>query len=771
MRSTLVIVGFLIVGSSNWGGAADFPYAKRLASMDEATRRGAAERLAKVAGADALKALMVLVTQDPDPRVRLAAGQSLRKRRGPLAKLVLGWLASCDPDANLRKAMRRYRLTIDDCRRQQMEPTPNLPLPAEASRLRLYLSFPHAKVRGGAVARLTNSSDDLIRSALWQMATTDPVWSIRRDALRATSKTFGKRFVGVLHFSMARDPDPRVRQAAVELLGHAKVPHAASWIAKSLFSERDARVRRSLLKALGGIGGEVGIGALARVALTHKDMDVRAEAIVALSALGANGNAKQATAMIRRMLALAANGPADAPAETTGQPSAPVAPSVQPAAESRPASEPAPAATKVAVAPQSPKQVAQPSGSPQTAAPSSAPALAPVAEKNVEPSANPRARLVALLTQTLDASAAARKRAVDALCELKQPRSYRALVRLLWFDNQSSVRLAVARCFATLDHPLVDIALSAGHPTEPDRRVVRALEQSQQLRAKRLEQTLAGLRSGDPAARLQAAQAMQPHPSEKIRQLITRIVVEDKSPEVRATLARILAQYGDLRAMTVLYAAVQKEKDAKARGQIIAVYKWLRDRHQRGKKDLALSRLLSQLHSSKPELQIQAAQSLGTLRSRRAFAPLKKAAQSKNAAVRSAAVIALATFGDVAILSRTARGEADAGLKKRFTAINGLRSAAKEKIIEALSSDDSERNRQGIAAAAIRNIPETVPWLVRLAFAALEENLRRAAANALVQYAHPLAQWTVRQASAHDSSKRLRQAMWSLAVFADSEAQ
>ena len=150
---------------------------------------------------------------------------------------------------------------------------------------------------------------------------------------------------------------------------------------------------------------------------------------------------------------------------------------------------------------------------------------------------------------------------------------------------------------------------------------------------------------------------------------------------------------------------------------------------------------------------------------------MKKAAKNKNPQVRSAAVIALATFGDVAILSRTARSETDSLLKKRFLAINALRSGAKEKVLEALSSTDAERNRHGIAAAAIRNLPETVPWLVRLAFADLDENIRRAAANALVQYDHPLAQWTVRQASAHDSSKRLRRAMWSLAVFADSEAQ
>ena len=70
--------------------------------------------------------------------------------------------------------------------------------------------------------------------------------------------------------------------------------------------------------------------------------------------------------------------------------------------------------------------------------------------------------------------------------------SHRALLLALWTDEVAGIRGGVARCFADIDHPLVDIGLSVAHATDADGDVVRTVEVSQKQRIDRQAKLLEG---------------------------------------------------------------------------------------------------------------------------------------------------------------------------------------------------------------------------------------------------------------------------------------
>jgi HEAT repeat protein len=297
--------------------------------------------------------------------------------------------------------------------------------------------------------------------------------------------------------------------------------------------------------------------------------------------------------------------------------------------------------------------------------------------------------------------------------------------------------------------------------------MIRTVELSQRQRVERLTKTLERAKSADPVERGEAARALQPNPSKTVRDALERLLDKDTEPRLRRIAAATIAQYRDKRALQKLNAASQTDRDPATRQAIAALYNGLRARWSAGTTALNINTLILQLKSTDPAARARAAEALGTLRDRRAFNPLREAAASADATLRHAAVIALATFGDLQIVSKAARTEKDPKAREALIQLNYLRNQPPEKIIAALASTKVDETRRGVEAASIKQVQKAVPWLVRVALSHTDKELRAAAVRALVLYDVPLAQWAIRVAAEHDAASKVRELMWQWVVQAE----
>jgi len=390
-----------------------------------------------------------------------------------------------------------------------------------------------------------------------------------------------------------------------------------------------------------------------------------------------------------------------------------------------------------------------------------------IAAKGAAKSPAQKAWVNALLPQTIDSSAAIRLKAVTQLCALKVPRTYRALIRALWIDESAAVRTAVAKCFGEIDHPLIDIGLSVAHDTDTDGGTIRSVEISQKRRVERLQRLLAELKSTDVEHRLDAVKQLRPSPNPQVFAALAVRLGKDEDVKVRRAAAVGIYRYHNRKALNKLLRASQSEIDPKLRRQIGQLYTRLRKAWAAGRKPLNINTLITQLSSNNKRTAAWAAKALATLRDRRSFQPLKKAAKSEDPALRYAAVVALATFGDMTIVAEAARTEDNEDVKKLLIQLNFLRKAEPDKVMAALKSTDRQEVFRGLEAASIRQVNKAVPWIVRLALSHVNKGVRHAAVRALVLYDLPLAQWAIRVAAQHDASKKLRRVLWQWAVHVD----
>lgn len=373
----------------------------------------------------------------------------------------------------------------------------------------------------------------------------------------------------------------------------------------------------------------------------------------------------------------------------------------------------------------------------------------------------------ALLPQTIDPSPRVRKEAVTKLCELASPHTYRALVRALWMDDDSSVRMAVARGFSEIEHALADVGLVVAHDTDPDSSLVRAIEQTQAHRVGRLNALLAATKHPDKDERLAAVKSLRPSPFKRVRTTLVTLLSEDESPEVRQAAGVALARYEDQQALKTLGQAARKELDSRTRQTLITFYNKLRSRWDKTRATLGVSRLIRQLQSGSAAQKIRAAQDLGVMKDRQAFSALKAATKAKAPKLRYEAVLALAIFGDNATIAKAAREEKDEDTRKRLIQLNYLRGAPADKTIAAIGSAKQAEVEVGVDAAAIKPNKQAVPWLVRTALSNLDKETRLSAVRTLALHDHPLAQWAIRVAADHDASKKIRAEMTRWAVYAD----
>ncbi len=864
-----------------------------LQSLDETTRRTSVISLGGFRkNPQAKAALASVLLEDPDVAVRQSAAIALKKM--PKTREILIRAAICDPDSSIREDLaslaRRHKI---QCHTFKVPRKMAKELPKTKRGLLRFLAHPSPATRLAAARRLAKYRSAQGYRKIWIMTTRDPVWSIRKSAIRILARAYGKKLLPNLRHTLTKDPDVRVRIVAMKALGFLKSPKTITWILTSAKAEQVPSIQLSAVEALIAIKGRNAAIALAELAQAHPNEDVRVAAVKGI--IGLKSRKKQNQMILAkvvrtdqsgkvRAVALAAlantksTSSCAARAELLNEPQVEVRRTVIAQMIKCPAKVARPALAKAALADNDPgnrrdaikllikagpakakvtlltalakdrdplvrkwalsgvlklkmrdrhaalAQVIQSDSEPKlrlaairglakgpaltvvpamiqvlahdretkvriaaataltrfseaaayqalkrAAVKDSAEEVRQIAIAGAAKSPAQRAWINSLLPQIIDSSVKIRLNAVMRLCPLQVPRTYRALMLALWNDRDLQIRKAVAGCFADINHPLADIGLSVAHDTDTDANLIHVVEQTQRKRVDKLQTLLQLSKSGDPLERVDVAKKLPPSPNKKVRALLERLLSKDPDPRVRMMAALSVTRYKDRRALQRLMRAGQLEKNPAARRKIVKLYNWLRARWSRARGQLNINTLILALRSDRLKTQLRAAQALGVMQDRRAFNALHEATKSQAPRLRYEAVLALAMFGDLAVIEKAARTEADPKIKAQLIQLNYLSSAPEEKIIAALTSEEFGEVQKGVEAMAIKHTPKAMPWLVKAALSHVDKKIRGAAVRTLVLYDLPLARWALLVSAGHDASKKLRKEHWKWAVHADAK--
>ena len=751
-----------------------------------ATRLAAARELIRRSGSRAGASIWPLVSRDPSPQVRIGAVRMLARNYGQQLLPALQHALRSDPDVRVRevvlealaflRAPQSVPWIASSARVEELGQVQaaavaalaRIGSPAAAEQLReLGASASLEETRAAAVAALAAlpaeraRSQSLFARALKQ----DKSGKVRAAALRALS---GDNSVAACtaRAERLRDADAEVRRAVVDQMAHCSAQLARPKLQSVLKDDRDPAVRRAAAEILIKAGAAKSLEALGAALVHDKDKALRARCLAALAALRVKERgaplceaAKNDPEPELRKAAIAAL--ERLPAEVV-VPALSVVLSRDRAADVRLEATRLLSRYRDASAYEALQKAAAQDGAAEVRKAAAAGAAKSPAQ---------RAFVESLLPQVIDPSAAVRLKATTQLCSVQVPSTYRALLLALLTDEDAGVRTLVAKCFADIDHPLVDVGLSVAHATDTDGNVIHAVEVSQKQRVERQTRLLEKAKSQDPAERTEVARALQPSPNKQVREMLEQLMEKDPEVKVRRSAMVSVARYRDRRALERLNACSQLERDPVLRQTMVATYNQLRTFWGLAKAALNINGLVQDLRAASPETRLRAAQALQVLRDRRAFQALREAARHPtDAPLRHAAVLALGSFGDHAIISQSARTETDPAVKNALIQLNYLRTAGPEKILGALASSKADEVHRGIEAAAVKTTPTAVPWLVRVAMTHVDAGLREAGVRALAVYDHPLARWAVRVAAVHEARKRTRATMWRWAVHTDAGA-
>ena len=698
----------------------------------------------------ALPVVQHTLTQDPDARVRAEGLRNVTHMKIPQAAKLISTSARVEVILEVQLAAIKALSRMKDRK-------------AVRELAGLAMTHKSADARAAALAALGKMKGykKYAKQIMGQLLKSDSSGKVRAAALKGLSTDSGK-VACQARAARINDPHPAVRQALVSQLGRCKAKIARPALERVVTQDEEANVRAEAAKVLVKLGAAASVKTLAAVLAGDRDATVRRTCFNAIMRLSADLKHGPLTDVIKRDSDVSMR--RSAVHALARMPSAMAVPGLAFALARDDDQEVRLEAAKAlgryadALAYKVLARAAKEDPSAEVRS---------VATRGAARSPAQKAWINALLPQTIDSDPSVRQKAVKKLCQLKASRTFRALVRALWVDESSSVRTTVARGFATIDHPLIDVGLSVANATTDDASLRREIARAGQSRIARLNRVLKKLNSDDANVRAGAVDDLYPSPFKRSREALERLIESDPDGEVRRRAGVALYRYSDKRALKTLLGASRKETESKVRGDIVRNYNALRKSWLAARRRLDLNGAISKLISGSPARRADAAYTLAPMKNRTAYTHLKKATKSKDPGLRYAAVFALTVFGDLNILASATKAEKDKGVGQRFLALKMLGDGGPEKIIAALASDNQEEVLIGVHAAAIYPAKEQVHWLVRVALSNVNKHHRLAAVRALVLHDHPLAQWAVRVAAGHDASKKMRGVMWLWAVWAD----
>lgn len=724
----------------------------RLAGQDPfwEFRRDALRLLVTAYGKQSLPLLRYAISGDPDQRVRQDSFALLAHLRQARTATWLATSARVETNLALRQAAIAALIRL-----------PRFAASTELSKLALQHS--DGATRAAALEALYRVDTKQAYRIAASAASTDKAATVRAAALRLLARASGPTACKARR-TQIEDREPEVRLAAIEQLAGCPDQLKTPLLRNAARSDRDDKVRGAAIAQLIGIGVSAHRDILGAVLQSDRHPDNRRRVLEALLRQGGKSQADSELLIAAskrerdphlRRLALSGLGQIQSDAAMSALISA-LKSDRQAEVRSEAARQLAHQRGEAVFA--ALQHVAQNDGVAEVRA------AAAQAMKN---SPGRKAWVDGLLAQTIDEDVVVRLDAARRLCALQLPRSYRALVRLLWLDRETKARAMLARCFSTLHSPLIDIALSVAHAVDSDKTVLRAIETAQQKRRARDEALLKLLQTATPEKRKQAIDQLIPGPSRAVRDALEQAMVKDASAEVRRAAAAKVYRYADSRALAKLMTASQSDSEAATRSYLNGLYEDLRQRRSSASSAISALSLIGKLRKLRGQDAQAAAMLLAALRAERARVPLEHAAQSPDGEKRFGALLALASLTDAALLGAAIRKETDVAVRSKLIQVNLLRSAPLAKLRETLLSEDSTEVLRAIETLSIRSEPELVALIARAALSNLDPRVRLAAARTLLLYRSPLAYWTVRVAASHDGSPKLRAQIWTFAVVAD----
>jgi HEAT repeat protein len=240
---------------------------------DPTVREAAAKVLGGVKDSKATQALGFALENDEADEVRIQAAQSLKMMGDPAAfdSLIKGLE---DPTPDVRSWAAQGLSVLGDGR-------------AVYKLSRVLLSDSKGKVRSYAAQALGRLQDPRAAASLMISLEYDENSTVRYDAimaLRNSSQPDSMDFIAIA----LKDPESKVRRAAIEALGTANHPHAVACLAEALRKDDEAAVRVAAAKALSGISylHPDAVSSLI-AALQDSDVAVRKHAVQALASVRA----------------------------------------------------------------------------------------------------------------------------------------------------------------------------------------------------------------------------------------------------------------------------------------------------------------------------------------------------------------------------------------------------------------------------------------------------------------------------------------------------
>lgn len=748
-----------------------------------ATRHAAMKKVSKLNNKKGNKKIWVMATADPVWKIRARAVKVITKAYGKKALQVLRHTLTQDPDARVRsralyglghiKAPQAAKLIASSARAEQIPEMQFAAIKALAKLAnnaaikelsRLAEAHSDEEIRAAAVKAMASMKGNRkrIKEIMAKVLRHDRSGEVRAAALKVLSSDSSDTAC-IARAESINDPHPAVRGALISQLAKCKPSIARPALKKAAKGDKDGKVRQEAAKVLIKMGASKSMGVLIYLLQRDRDVEVRKVILAAVSKLPkkahmrvladvakndpevklrlkavkilASGSSKAVPALVHVLARDRETGVRLLAAKSLGRYKDAMAYK---------------ALTKAAAS--------DPSADVRKAAASGA-AKSPAQKAWVN----------SLLMQTIDPEVSVRLKAVAQLCKMHVPRTYSVLVRALWMDESPAVRVAVAKGFSDVDHPLIDVGLVVAHDTDDNGSIVRAVEKTQKQRFGRLNELLEKAKSENAKERKEAIKDIYPSPFKKVRAALEELVVKDDSPKVRRAAANELAKYKDRKALTKLMQASQGETHSKTRQRKIRLYTKLRKDWGAARRVLHLSKVMQQARSSDKVAKLRGLYALGILKDRRSYSVLQGALKSKMAEERYAAAVSMAIFGNMSVVAKVLAKEKDAKVKQRLIKLKILRKSPDE-VLTALISDNPSDVLAALHATAIKPNNRFVPAIVRIAMAHLDKEVRLAAVRTLVLHDYPLAHWAIRIASAYDAKKKIRKLMWAWAVFADSTA-
>lgn len=258
--------------------------AELLNSSDPTVREGAVARLGAYHSPHTMGILLSAV-RDPDPLVRTRAIQALSEQRDMrVLKVLEGGVKDEDPGVRLESTRCLAAYYLGDAQvghnvKLSLPPTPDFPLfsPAVREPLVAALADTELRVRETAMNTLTAHNAPLLPTNLLFSVLKDRESDLRCRALGQLGRYSQLTPLDPVRACL-KDPDPRVRAHAIQVLGRHRDPESFAAIASA--ASRGHEEARSATEVLGGFG-EKAIPALAK-ALRHYDEQVREKASRAL---------------------------------------------------------------------------------------------------------------------------------------------------------------------------------------------------------------------------------------------------------------------------------------------------------------------------------------------------------------------------------------------------------------------------------------------------------------------------------------------------------